>query len=129
MKLAIALVFASFVALGACGGNSNNNTIDSPTGGGAVQSVSCTGITPKTTFTVVLNGTMFAFSPANATISVNDIVRFNTTASHPVQSGAPGSPDGKFGPTNGDGCFKFTQTGTFPFFCNIHLFTGFVTVQ
>src|SRR5262249_36737955 len=125
MKLAIALVFASIVALGACG-SSSNGTIDSTPS--SVQSVSCGSVTPAATVTVVLNGTTFAFSPMNPSVHVNDVIRFNTTPTHPVASGTNGTADGKF-MTNGDGCFKFTQAGTFPFFCSVHLFTGTVTVQ
>ena len=126
MKIAIATLLFSFGALAACGGSSSNNTIDSPPS--AVQPVSCTGITPAATFTVVLNGTMFAFSPSSANVHVNDVVRFMTTSSHPVSSGPVGSPDGKVS-TTGDNCLKFTQAGTFPFFCNVHLFPGTLTVQ
>jgi plastocyanin len=122
MKLAIASLV---LALAACGGGSSNNTIDSPPS--VVQSVSCGGVTPAATVTVTGTST-FMFSPSTVSIHVNDVVRFNTTSFHPVASGSAGTPDGKFS-TNGDGCFKFTQAGTFPFFCSVHLFTGTVTVQ
>ena len=122
MKLAIATLFA----VAACGGSSNNNTIDSATS--SVQPVSCTGASIAQTFTVTGTAS-FMFSPMTATVPVNSIVEFNTTSFHPVQSGTPSAPDGKFGPTSGDNCFKFTQAGTFPFFCNVHLFTGTLTVQ
>ena len=92
-----------------------------------MQSVSCTGANIAQTFTVTGAAT-FMFSPQTATVPVGSIVEWNTTSFHPVASGTPGSPDGKFS-TTGDGCFKFTQAGTFPFFCNVHLFTGTLTVQ
>ena len=123
MKIAIALVF---FAAAACG-SSSNTTIDSPPSS-SVQAVSCAGATIAQTFTVT-GTTSFMFSPMTATVPVNSIVEFNTTSFHPVQSGTPSAPDGKFGPTTGDNCFKFTQAGTFPFFCNVHLFTGTLTVQ
>jgi plastocyanin len=127
MKIAIAPFFALALAAAACGSSSNNNTIDSPASS-TVQALSCSGITPAATVTVT-GTTSFMFSPMTVSIHPNDVVRFMTSSFHPVQSGTPSAPDGKFGPTSGDNCFKFTAAGTFPFFCNVHLFTGTVTVQ
>jgi plastocyanin len=121
MRSALAiLVFAT-----ACGGSSSNTTIDSPPAS-TVQPVICPGTVAQTI--TVTGTTTFMFSPMTSTINVNDVVHFNTTSLHPVASGSNGVADGKFS-ANGDACFKFTAAGTFPFFCQVHGFTGSITVQ
>lgn len=76
------------------------------------------------------------FSPANKTISIGTTIKWTNQDSytHTVTSGTPGSPSGLFdsgnlGP-NGTFSFKFSQAGTFRFYCKIHSsMTGTITVQ
>jgi plastocyanin len=117
-RLALVLVFAA-----ACGGSSSNPTPDAAVSTAKV--VTCPAA-PAQTIAVNAGGT--AFVPSTASIHVNDIVQFTGGASHPVVSGT-GSPDGKFNLSSGAGCVQFTAAGTFPFFCNVHGFTGTITVQ
>jgi plastocyanin len=115
--------FSILLVVAACGGSSSSTDAPSQS---SVQPVICPAA-PAQTVTVT-GTTTFAFSPMTFTINVNDVVHFNTTSMHPVASGAGGVADGKFS-TNGDACFKFTAAGTFPFFCQVHGFTGAVTVH
>ena len=72
----------------------------------------------------------FSFVITDATIAVNDIVRFTMPGSHSAVSGAtPGVFDGVFRVEfNQTVCLRFTAAGTFPFWCNPHQFTGSITV-
>jgi plastocyanin len=122
--------FALVLALVAACGDSNSSTPDAPKSIDAAPStkvVSCTGATIAATIGVNAGGT--AFMPSTASVHVNDIVHFNSTASHPVASGASGTPDNKFTISTGDGCVQFLAAGTYPFFCSVHGFTGTITVQ
>ena len=119
----------AFVLAAACGGSSSNPdapaSIDAKVS--SVKSVSCNGATIAQTINVNAGGT--AFMPNTATINANQIVHFMTSSFHPVKSGTPASPTTDFEASSGDACFQFTQAGTFPFFCEVHLFTGTITVQ
>lgn len=72
----------------------------------------------------------YTFVPTTPTISVNDIVKFDPAGTfHNMVSGSGGNEDGLFStPTSQVTCLRFTAAGTFPFFCNIHFFTGTITV-
>ncbi|HTJ44774.1 MAG TPA: hypothetical protein VL463_21860 [Kofleriaceae bacterium] len=121
-----ALIFAMAAA---CGGSSSNPdapaSIDAKVS--SVKSVACTG-SEAVTVTVV-GSTQFAFSPMNPSITAGQAIHFNTTSFHPVKSGTPSAPTNDFEVANGDGCLMFTQAGSFPFFCEVHLFPGTVTVN
>jgi plastocyanin len=109
-------------------------TIDAPTDApppidapSSVQIISCTGANPI----ITINAGTFAFVPATPTITVNQVVEFIPGGPHSMTSGAPAnSPDGLFATTIGQtACLRFTAAGTFPFYCNPHLFTGTITVN
>jgi plastocyanin len=84
--------------------------------------------TPDATFTEM--DTSNSFSPTSASIPLNGIVKFVTSASHnvvpnPLVNTDPGITVG-FNMTK---CLKFTASGTFGFMCQPHGFTGSVTVN
>lgn len=127
MKILSVLVI---VGAAACGGGSS--TIDAPKPADAkassVKSIACPS-TPDSDITVNASGTAFVISAT--TIPVNGVAHIHMPNSfHDAASGPVGAPDGQFKvPFGGDACFQFTQAGTFPFFCEAHLFTGTLTVQ
>jgi len=100
-------------------------TPDAPAATGVTE-VSCTGATIASEVTASTG----MFTITDTTIAVNDIVRFTMPASHSAVSGTvPGTPDGKFTVAlNTTKCLRFTIAGTYPFYCNPHLFTGSLTV-
>jgi len=135
-------------ALAACGSDSNPS-IDAPKGADAprgidaplvdarmidaappdaltlVQTVDCAGVTPAQSIITV----NLSYSPSTATINVNDVVQFTTTASHDVQPNATGSDPGIHVPFSQIQCKKFTASGTYGFHCGPHNFTGSITVN
>lgn len=72
-----------------------------------------------------------AYVPSTGTISVNGVVRLTPgDPNHNMVSGSNNTPDGLFStPLGQTTCLRFTATGTFPFYCQIHQFTGTITVQ
>ena len=128
MKIMAKLTVALFLVLGGCGddGGGGDDQPDIDAGAEAVESVSCTGATIAQTITT--DG--FAYSPVDSTISVGEIVQFSPLATHDVQSGNPGSPDGLFTVgLGGTGCFQFNEAGDYPFHCGPHQFAGSLTVE
>ena len=93
-------------------------------------SVSCPTTPDLTVVTVDNSDGSHAYSPATSTINAGQIVKFVMTPIHDAQSGTPGSPDTTFHVDfNQTRCLQFTEAGTFPFYCSLHLFTGTITVQ
>ena len=124
---------ALLVFVAACGGGSTS-TIDAPKPADAkpssVKVLATCPATPDSTVTVNAGGTAFVVS--NATIPVNGVVHFSLgpTAFHDAASGTGGVADGTFKVGfGGDECLQFTAAGTFPFFCEAHLFAATITVQ
>jgi plastocyanin len=68
------------------------------------------------------------FDPAATTISQGQVVKFVTTATHPVkaQSGTDATLDI---PQNQTKCFRFTAAGTYKFNCTNHSYAGTITVN
>lgn len=126
---------SAFVLLAACSGDDGGGmvTFDAPQSidapANAVMEVSCTGITPSAS--VMTNDASFSFMPAATTISVGQVVKFTTSASHNVapNPSAPKTDPGLSVGFNKTACLKFTAAGTFGFFCMPHGFTGTVTVN
>ena len=123
----------------ACSSSSNTKNPDAPPmkmdgsgGSSAVQTVSCTGITPAMTVTAT-DGVMM-YMPATATISQGQVVMFMTSSGHDVSPGhyvpdSTISDPGIHVDFNMTGCRMFTQTGNYGFHCSIHHFDGTITVQ
>ena len=93
--------------------------------------ISCGTATIAQTITIA----GFAFSPANSTVSVNDVVKWtnNDGSTHSATSGSPGAPNGTFDSTMGSGasvCIQFKTPNTHPYYCKFHTFmTGTITVN
>jgi uncharacterized protein (TIGR03118 family) len=101
-----------------------------------------TTTTPGTgsqTHTVMVGpGGALAFTPADLTVNVGDTVRWIWASSgHSVVSGTNGNADNQFCSPSDMGCdsvplsskgttyeHKFTQAGTFPFYCSAHFSLG-----
>ena len=119
-----------------------------------LPSPTCEGLAPTTTTTlpgvatktvVVGPGGAFSFDPQIVTIHVGEAVHWRWDSDgHSVVSGTPGNADGRFCSTDDLQCgstpfsnsgtiyeHTFTETGTFPYFCNQHgpLMTGRVIVE
>jgi plastocyanin len=94
----------------------------------SVREVACTG-NPAATIGISTGGD--AFMPAAVIINANDVIRFDPAGTlHDMTSGTGGLPDGEFATTTSQvACLRFTQAGTFAFYCSIHGFTGTVTVN
>jgi plastocyanin len=116
--------------LAACGGDDGGTMtmIDAPTQSmNKVQAVTC----PTTADAMVTSSnTASSYTPASQTVPVNAVVKFVMPSTHNVAPNTltttdPGLSVG-FGETK---CLKFTQAGTFGFFCTAHSFTGTITVQ
>jgi plastocyanin len=120
--------------LAACGGDDGGGsaTPDAAMPDGAVNTnkvvtVTCPA-TPDAMVTVTSGGG--AYMPMATTIAVNGVVKFVMTATHDAKPNTltttdPGLSVG-FGETK---CLKFTQAGTFGFYCTNHSFAGTVTVN
>lgn len=125
------LSFALVLGLAACGGDDGDNTpadastSDSNGGGGAVM-VTCPA-TPAAT--VITTNSASAYMPKDVTITQGQVVKFTMSSAHDVAPlNASSDPNLKVG-FGQERCFMFTATGTFPFKCTPHGFTGSVTVQ
>jgi plastocyanin len=90
--------------------------------------------TQAKTWTVMASGT--TFSPANLTVSTNDVVHWVFEGTHNVISGTACTPDSKFnsGTKNNAETYDFTfvDAGTYPYYCSFHCsmgMTGVITVN
>jgi plastocyanin len=119
------------IMLAACGGDDGGMTaMPDAMGSGSsnkVMSVTCPA-TADAMVTVNASGTMYV--PMTQTVPPNAVVKFVMTATHDAKPNTltpsdPGLSVG-FGETK---CLKFTQAGTFGFFCTAHSFAGTITVQ
>jgi plastocyanin len=113
--------------LAACGGDDGTPAqIDAPALT-KVQKVTC----PTTAdATVMTTSTVDAYMPMNTPLPVGGVVKFVMAPAHNVAPNTVGASDPgltvDFGETK---CLKFTEAGTFGFFCSAHGFSGTITVQ
>lgn len=124
------LALLAFAVLGACGGDSTNTpTPDAPKAADAapptVLAVTCPA-TPAATITT--SDATLAYSPASATITQGQVVKFAMSSLHDVEPDAGGDPGLTVG-FNEMKCLMFTHPGTFKFHCGPHNFMGTVIVQ
>jgi plastocyanin len=122
------------LALAACGGDDGGSmqTADamgsgSGSGSNKVMSVTCP-TTADAMVTVSAGGG--SYSPMTQNVPVNAVVKFVMTPTHDAKPNTQGMTDPGltvgFGETK---CLKFTQAGTYGFFCSAHGFNGTITVQ
>src|SRR5689334_16524583 len=106
------------LVLAACGGDDGNTQtfMDAPANNNKVQAVTCPSAVDGN---VMTTSAVDAYMPATLTVPVNAVVKFTMASVHNVQPNSVGSTDPglnvDFGQTK---CLKFTQTGTFGFFCS-----------
>lgn len=118
----VMLVFA------ACGGDDGNTTPqDAPANTNKVQTVTCPSAVDGN---VMTTSTVDAYMPMTQTVPVNAVVKFTMASIHNVAPNTVTTTDPglsvDFGQTK---CLKFTQAGTYGFFCSAHGFNGTITVQ
>ena len=122
LSIAEVILFILTLSLIGCSKKSNNSNPVAPTG------------TSNTNQVVMQNA---SYVPQNITVSKGTIVTWTNKDSfdHTVTSGTPGHPSGLFdsgniGP-NGTYSYTFDSTGTYAYYCKIHLdkMTGTVTVK
>ena len=120
------------LVVAACGGDDGGGTpdarmADAPMNTNKVQTVTC----PTTADAMVtVNAGGSAYVPMTQTVAVNAIVKFVMTPTHDAKPNTLTTTDPgivvDFGATK---CLKFTQAGTYGFFCTAHSFAGTITVQ
>jgi plastocyanin len=121
----------SLLALAACGGG-GGETVDAPAGVDAkasnVMEVTCPATTPVTFTTTSLSS---SFNPTTASITLGQIVKFDTALDHPIGpiSGDPLSDPGLVVGGGMTKCFNFLAKGTYKFRCTTHNFVGTLTVN
>jgi plastocyanin len=116
----------------ACGGGDPPGSVDALAGddgppSAVVEVTPCTGEAATVSAESAEAG---SYSPPATTISQNQVVKFvmsgaHNVVPHPTQPSDPNLAVG-FGETK---CFRFTQPGTYTFFCQPHGFAGTVTVN
>jgi plastocyanin len=147
VRIACFAALAGLLLFVGCGSSSSGSTAGGyggAAGGDAgVEDASDGGAKP---ITVKVGETGMTFTPADATISLGDTVRWEFVgAFHTVTSGASCVPDDKFcspddttcatAPTSNAGAsyeHTFTAAGVYPYFCKTHCsmgMTGTITVN
>jgi plastocyanin len=121
MRSVVALLFVA-----ACGGGGSDPppVVDAPPEP-ALGEVSC-GNEVET-----IDSLSNRFEPASVTISVGDVVAFDTGAISEEHDIVPNSPNAEGLDVNGGQlkCFQFDEPGTYGFRCFNHGFVGMVIVQ
>jgi plastocyanin len=117
------------LVLAACGGDDGTNPMaDAPATTNKVQTVTC----PTTADGMVMTtSTVDAYMPATQTVPKNAVVKFVMASVHDVNPNTVGGATSDPGLAVGFGqtkCLKFTESGTFSFFCSAHSFVGTITV-
>lgn len=122
------------VLAAACGGDDTANTPDAATNNvdantNKVVEVTCPGSPDATVMAINTNDT--SYLPMATTISVNGVVRFEISSHHDVTPNplAATTDPGLVVASAETKCLRFTEAGTYGFFCTPHGFTGTITVQ
>ena len=126
---------------GAGSGSGSGSGAGSGSDTDTVVSVTCAGATIAATVTTPGDEHMYVSTPSgggtptnsNSPIKVGDIIEFKPDSDHPVgpNTGGTGGPSdpGLVAPGGQTTSLQFTATGTFHYWCTIHLFTATVTVS
>ena len=124
MRHLISFVLVSFAA--ACGGGDSNGSadaaIDSPPSTLMVVDP-CPNMVDATITTLASR-----FDPTAATITQGQVVKFVSTATHPIGA-QPGTDPLLAVPEGQTKCFRFTTAGTYRYKCNVHSYAGMLTVN
>jgi plastocyanin len=129
MSTRSSLAFSLF-ALAACGGgddgggNPDASQVDAKVS--TVMEVTCPATTPVTFTTLATS-----FMPTSATISRGEIVKFDTSTTHPIipaRDGLNTDPGIMVGEAKTK-CLMFMAAGTFRFQCQQHNYIGTLTVN
>jgi plastocyanin len=125
------LLAISALALTACGGGDDGGGTPDAARPDAqaskVMEVTCPATTPVTVTTQESS-----FNPSTASITLGQIVKFESTRNdHPIGplQGDPLSDPGLRVPATQTKCFTFLATGTFKFICTGHFYVGTLTVN
>lgn len=118
------------LVLAACGGDDGGTTqMDAPATTNKVQMVTCPGTADAM---VMTTSTVDAYMPMTQTVPKNAVVKFVMASVHDVAPNTVGGAMSDAGLKVGFGetkCLKFTESGTYSFFCEAHSFAGTITVQ
>jgi plastocyanin len=124
------LIAISVLALAACGGDDGGNgTPDAPkvdAQTATVVAVTCPATTVPTITTLATS-----FDMQTLTISRGSIVKFVSTATHPIVPFPTGemTDPGIVVAEGQTKCLMFTASGTFKFICKTHSYLGTITVN
>jgi plastocyanin len=125
------LLAISLLTLAACGDDGGTAMPDGPKTDGppaaTVMEVTCPAGAVNPTITTLAT----AFDMPTATITRGSIVKFISTATHPIGPfpGGMMTDPGIRVPEGQTKCLMFTATGTFRFVCTVHSYLGTITVN
>jgi hypothetical protein len=122
MSARLSFVLVSFLA--ACGGDDGDKPIDAPPVTPSIVLVDPCPATPDLTITTLAT----AFDMPASTITQGKVVKFVSTATHPIKAQA-GTDPALAVPEGQTKCFRFTMAGTFKFQCTVHGYAGTITVN
>ena len=124
MSARISIVLVSFLA--ACGGDDGGGAADAAidTPASTIMLVDpCPGTVDATITTLASR-----FDPATATITQGQVVKFVSTATHPIGA-QPGTETTLAVPEGQTKCFRFTAARAYSYKCNVHGYVGTLTVN
>ena len=122
----LTFVLVSFLV--ACGGGGEDkpvdaSMIDSPSVPTVTRVDPCPGTVDLTITTLAS-----AFDMPAATITQGKVVKYVSTATHPIAPQAGTDPNFAV-PEGQTRCFRFTMTGTYKYRCTVHGYVGMLTVN
>jgi plastocyanin len=116
------------IVVTACGGGDPSTPIDAAPDAPPIP-VTLLDRCPDTVAATVTDSST-AFIPMDTQIRVGDVVKFMITAEHIVIPNTLTTTDPALNIGRGETkCFEFDKAGTYGFLCQVHGFTGTITVQ
>lgn len=125
------LLAISALALSACGGGDEGANPDAPKPPMDAPAATVMTVTCPATVADTITTQSISFDKPNVTVTRDAIVRFVSTAGHPIGPTRDGimSDPGIRVPEGQTRCLRFTATGTFKFICTAHDYLGTITVN